>query len=150
MYLPTSYVIYSCLAGAALRAHAAHMQGKRAPSELLPERAAAAVAAVAGLAAPALLLQAVQRAAAALHPRPPKRVKRSISQSGRACGVTGWSVLSRLPAWGCTYCGCPCLGRAGRQAAQLRVRRATVRELEPAGRSLAWRLWLGACASAPQ
>ena len=115
LYKPTSPACIPALPSASLRAHAPRAQGKRAPSELPSERAAAAGAAVAGLAAPALLLQAVQRAAAALHPRPPKRVKRSISQSGRACGVTGRSVLSRLPAWGCTCCGCPCLGRAGRQ-----------------------------------
>ncbi|KAK9842597.1 hypothetical protein WJX81_008150 [Elliptochloris bilobata] len=59
----------------------ARLAGRDPVLDWLPARAQEAAAAVAGLAAPALLLQAVQRAAAALHPWPPKRVKRSISQS---------------------------------------------------------------------
>ena len=70
-----------------------HAQGAGPVSDWLPARAQEAAAALAGLAAPALLLQAGQRAAAALHPRPPKRVKRSISQSGRACSVF-WGLSS--------------------------------------------------------
>lgn len=133
LYKPTSPACIPALPSASLRAHAPRAQGKRAPSELPSERAAAAGAAVAGLAAPALLLQAVQRAAAALHPRPPKRVKRSISQSGRACGVTGRSVLSRLPHGAVPAVAAPAWGGQGVSSAQLRVRMATVREIGPAG-----------------